>query len=104
MAAEALQQLRMALAHQVERIAQVQALDRSAGALERPVLAAGEDEGRPVQPVLEARGDDADHALVEVGVVDGEGGVDLAGGGERTVDQALGLLAHPRLDRRAARG
>ena len=87
------------LLDQVERVAQVQALDRPARALEGAVLAEGEDEGRPVQPVLEARGDDADHALVEVGVVDGEGGIDLAGRGHGAVDQPLGLLAHPGLDR-----
>ena len=46
---------RVALGHQVERIAQVKAGDRAARALEQPVGAAREDEGRPVQPVLQAR-------------------------------------------------
>ena len=64
-AAEAHQHAGVALGDEVERVAQVKARDRAARALQRAVGAAREDEGRPVQPVLQAAGDDADHAFVE---------------------------------------
>ena len=67
MPAKAAQHLGLTLGHQVERIAQMEARDRTARALEQPVGTAREDEGRPMQPVLQAAGDDADHALMEGG-------------------------------------
>ena len=69
MAAEAHQHAGMALADEVERVAQVKAR-RSSGPSPSAArrCAAREDEGRPVQAVLQADGDDADHALVELGV------------------------------------
>ena len=97
-AAETPQHPRVALAHQVERVAQVEAGDRTARALEQPVRAAREDEGRPVHAVLQARGDDADHALVELGVEQRQRRRRLAVGGISRSSSRLGLLAHAGLD------
>ncbi len=101
-AAEAQQHARVALGHEVERVAQVKAGDGAARALEL-VLAAGrlarrEDEGRAVQPVLQPRGDDADHALVEVGVEHAQRGRRLLAGLEQRLGQLQRLLAHAALD------
>ena len=115
MAAEAQQHAGMALGHQVERIAQVKAGDRAARAFEFVLLArrlAGrEHEGRAVQLVLDARGDDADHAFVEVGVEHADRGRRLLALVEQRVDHQHRLLAHAAFDvaalavdaRRAAR-
>jgi uncharacterized membrane protein YqhA len=68
-AAEAQQHAGVALGDQVQRVAQVKAGDRAARALEFTLLArraaGGKHEGGAVQLVLDARGDDADHAFVE---------------------------------------
>src|SRR6185369_11558644 len=98
-AAEAQQQAGLALADEVERVAQVKAFDRSPGPLQRAVAADREDEGRTMQPVLETRRDDADDALVERRVEHRERRFELAGERERAVDTGVGVLAHPRLDR-----
>jgi hypothetical protein len=66
--AEAQQQARRALGKQVEGIAQVQAGDRTARSLDLAAAAAREGKYRTVQPFLDACGDDADDALVPVGI------------------------------------
>ena len=53
----------MALGEQVQRVAQVKARDRAARSLERAIAAAREHEGRAVHALLQARRDDADHAV-----------------------------------------
>ena len=68
----------VALGDQVERVAQMEAGDRAARALEQAVAGRARRRSRPVQPVLQARGDDADHALVEVVVEDGDRGSAVA--------------------------
>ena len=74
MATKAQQHAGMALGHQIERIAQVKAGDRAARALELVGLALGaagrKHKGRAVHLVLDARGHDAHHALVKVGLED----------------------------------
>ena len=97
MAAEALQHTGLALAHQVQRVAQVEARDRAARALEQAVGAAREHEGRPVQAVLQAAGDDADHAFVEAGVEQRQRGR-RSRSPASAARSALGLLAHAGLD------
>ena len=67
-AAEADDEAGLALGHEVERVAQVQAGDGAAGALEFPFVAAREGNGRAVRALLDARGHDADDALVPVRV------------------------------------
>jgi hypothetical protein len=89
----------MPLADEVERIAQVKALDRAARSFQRAVLAEREDEARPVQAILQARGDDADDAFVERRIEDGERGLDRAAQREGAVDLRLGVLAHRRFER-----
>jgi hypothetical protein len=89
----------MPLADEVERIAQVKAVDRAARSLQRAVLAEREDEARPVQAILQARGDDADDAFVERRIEDRERGLDRAAQREGAVDLRLGVLAHRRLER-----
>ena len=102
MAAEAQQHAGVALGHQVQRIAQVKAGDRAARALELVLLArrlAGrEHEGRAVQLVLDARGDDAHHAFVEVGVEHADGGGRLLAFVEQRFHDLHRLLAHAALD------
>ncbi len=94
-AAEALQQLGMALGHQIERVAQVQAGNRAAGAFEFAFVAAGEGEGRAVQLLLDAAGEDADHALVPVRVEQRQAGAAL---GIEVFEQDVGRLAHVGFD------
>ena len=100
-AAKAQQQTRVALADQIQRVAQVEAGDRPARALQQPVLAPRQHEGGPVQPVLQPPGDDADHAFVESRVEQHQrcrrgGAVDL--GCQHRVEQHLGLPPHVGLD------
>jgi hypothetical protein len=77
-AAKTQQHAGVALGHQVQRIAQVEAGNRSPRALEFVFLArrlaGGKHEGRAVQLVLDARGHDADHAFMKVGVEHADGG------------------------------
>ena len=102
MAAEAQQHAGVALGHQVERVAQVEAGDRAARALELVLLArrlAGrEHEGRPVKLVLDARGDDADHAFVEVGVEHADRRRRLLAFLEQRFGHRQRLLAHVAFD------
>jgi hypothetical protein len=72
-AAEALQQGGMAFRHQVQCVAQVQAADRAPRAFQFAVIAGGEGDYRAVEFVLEARRQDADHALVPVGIKQAQG-------------------------------
>jgi hypothetical protein len=55
-----------------------------------------EDEGRPVQAVLQAAGDDAHHAFVELGVEQRHGGRRLVRAlfGHQVFQRRFGLLAH----------
>ena len=75
MATEFCDESRMALGYQVQRIAQMQRGDRAAGAFERAVLTSGEDDGRAMEAVLEAGGENADHALVPVRLEEAQGKV-----------------------------
>src|SRR2546426_5235217 len=64
-AAEALDQARRALGDEIEAVAQVQPGQRASGPLEQAAGGgAREADNRAVQAVLQARGEDADHALV----------------------------------------
>src|SRR5205085_12347104 len=85
--------------HEVERIAQVKAVDPAARALQRAVLAEGEDEARTVQPVLEARRDDADDTFVKRRIEHRERRLDGAAERERAIDLRLRVLAHAGLER-----
>ena len=68
MPAELADQPRVARGHGVQRIADVQARHRARRALEAAVAGVGEGDGRAVVALLQARGEDADHALVPVRV------------------------------------
>ncbi len=76
--------------------------DRAARALELVRLAVGgagrEDEGRPVEAVLDARGHDADHAFVEVGAEDADRGRRRQAVVEQRLGQQQGLVAHAAFD------
>ena len=74
-ATEADQDARFALGHQVKGIAQVQRGNRPSRTLEFAVFSACERDGRAVQLVLDARGENADHALVPGRVVDANAGI-----------------------------
>ncbi len=92
----------MALGDQVQRVAQMKAGNRAARALELVLLAgrlAGrEHEGRPVQPVLDARCDDPDHAFVEVGVEHADRRGRLLAVVDQRVDDLHRLVAHAAFD------
>ena len=66
------QHIGAALGHQVKRITQVKTGNRSARAFQLMLfagcLAGGKYKGGAVQFVLDARGHDADHAFVKVGI------------------------------------
>ncbi len=98
-AAELREQARGALGREVERVAQVEAGDRAPRALELAAGAAGEHDGRTMVAVLEPPGDDADDALMPIGVEEAErvrirlGAVDGAG-----FERGQRLFLHRRLD------
>src|SRR5689334_6373613 len=94
--AEAQQQSGLPLADEVERVAQMKAFDRATRSLQRAVAADCEDEGRPAQPVLETRRDDADDAFVKRRIEDREGRFERACQRKRALDLGLGVLAHSR--------
>ena len=93
MAAEAEQQAGGALGDEVERIAQVQAGNRAAGALDDAAFAGGKGEHRAVQLVLDARGEDADDAFVPACVEQGDAGRRVVGVERFEQDQRLFLHA-----------
>ena len=64
MATELADQLRMARGHRIERVADVKPRHGARRALEHAVAGIGESDGRAVVPLLEARGEDANDALV----------------------------------------
>jgi hypothetical protein len=100
-AAEAQQQVGVALGDQVQRVAQVQAGNRAAGALQFAGVAAREGKGRAMQLFLDAAGQDADHALVPAGIEQRQAGA-VAG-----VERRPAAVRRPRACRlrcRAARG
>jgi len=66
MAAKAHDQIGMTFGNQIERIAQMQARDRAPGTFDDVVAAFGKHDGRAMQFVFDAAGDDADHALMPV--------------------------------------
>jgi hypothetical protein len=104
--AKAQQQARRALGHQIEGVAQVQAGDRTARALDLAAVAAGKGKHRAMQFLLDARGDDADDALVPVGVEQRHRGAPAAsrqpsrqvGGRHRPWRAAQRLFLHARFD------
>ena len=100
-AAETQQQAGLALGYQVERVAQMQAGNRTARALEFAIAAAaGEGDHRTMALVFHARGEQSDHTLVPLRIEQRETGAlgDLdALHGERR------LVLHVRFDRRGAR-
>ncbi len=81
--------------HQIQRVAQVQAGDGSAGAAQQAVAGVGEDEGGPVVAFLEPRSQQPHHALVPARVEQDDAGavVDLD-----AVQQGQGLILHVRFD------
>ena len=94
-AAELVDQGRRLLRYQVERVAQVKAGDGPSGTFDPAVAARREGDGRAVELVLQARRDDADHALVPGGVEDGDG---RAVGRTELVQQRQCMLVHAGLD------
>ena len=93
---EAHQQARGPLGDEVERIAQVQAGNGAAGTLDDAAFAGREGEHRAVQPVLDARGEDADDALVPALVEQRDAGGAVVDG--HRFEQMQGLLLHVGLD------
>ncbi len=97
-AAKAQQHTRVALGHQVKRVAQVKTGNRAARTLEfvraPSGCAGGEDEAGAVQFVLQACGHDADHTLVEVRVEHHQRRRRLLAGVEHVLGQQQRLLAH----------
>jgi hypothetical protein len=86
---------RMPLGHQVQRVAQVQAGNRTAGCFQFAFVAAGEGEGRAMQLFLDAAGEDADHALVPAGVEQAQAG---AVAGIYRGQQEVRVVAHAGFD------
>jgi hypothetical protein len=101
-AAEPQQHRRVALGHQVQRVAQVEAGDGAARALQLVLLARRlarrEHEAGAVQLLLDARGHDAHHAFVELGVEQGHGGRRVLPLLEQRLGQQQRLLTHVALD------
>ncbi len=97
-AAKAQQHARVALGHQIQRVAQVEAWDGAARAFELVLLArrgAGRKHKRgAVQFVLDARGHDADHAFMKVGVEHTNGGRRFFVFVKQRFSDGKGLLAH----------
>src|SRR5882762_6212662 len=67
--AEAQEQARFALGDEIQRVAQMQAGDGPARAADLAGTGRCEGEGRPVSAILDAPGEDADHALVPARVI-----------------------------------
>src|SRR6266849_9635303 len=67
--AEAQKQARFALRDEIQRVAQMQARNRPARAADLAGTGRGEGEGRAVVAILDAPGEDADHALVPARVI-----------------------------------
>ena len=88
----------MTLGDKVQRIAQMKARNRAARSLEFVLLArrlaGGKHKGRPVQLVLDARGDDAEHAFMEFRVKNRNRRRRLFILVNHGVGRQLGLLAH----------
>ena len=97
-AAKAQQHIGVAFGEQIQRIAQMKTGDRAARALELMRLAlglaGGKHKGGAVQPVFDARGDDADHAFVKFGVKHADGRRGAAAVLAQPLGQGKGLLAH----------
>src|SRR5712691_4530918 len=93
---EAQQQPGHALGDEIQRVAQMQARDRAARALDFAGRASRKRESRAVVAVLDAAGEDPDHALVPGRVVEADA-ARLADGELR--QELLGLEPHVRLDR-----
>ena len=84
-------------AHIGQCIADVEPLDGAGGTLELPwcrVAGVRKGDGRPVEALAHAAGDDADHALMPTGVIDADRAAALLGGRH----QRLGVLRHHLLD------
>ena len=90
------------LGHQIKRVAQMKAGNRSARTFQFMLfagcLAGGENESRAVQPVFDARGHDADHAFVKVGTKNCNRRRRRFIAADHRVGGELRLLAHARLD------
>jgi hypothetical protein len=84
-----------AAVHQIQGVAQVQAGDGAAGAAQQAVAGVGEDEGGAVVAFLQARGQQAHHALVPARVEQDDAG---AVGDLDAVQQGQGLVLHFRFD------
>src|SRR6266704_5011604 len=85
-----------ALGDEIERVAQMQARDRAARALDFAGRALRKREGRAMVAVLDAAGEDPDHALVPGRIVETDA-ARLADGELR--EELIGLEPHVRLDR-----
>src|SRR6266513_4674481 len=96
MSAEAQEQVRFALRDEIERVAQVQTRNRAAGAADLAGTGGSKGEGRTVMAILDAPGEDADHALVPGRVVEADAGA-LAHRELR--HQLIGLRLHVGFDR-----
>ena len=90
------QQPGSALGDEIQRVAQMQAGDGAARALDFAGRAGGEREGRAVVAVLHAPGEDPDDTLVPGRVVEADA-ARLADGELR--EELVGLQPHVRLDR-----
>ena len=64
MAAELLDETRVARRDRVEHVANIDAGDRARRAAQRSALGARESDHRPMQPILDAPGDEPDDALM----------------------------------------
>ena len=86
-------QRRMAFADQVQRVAQMQCGDGAPGAFQLPVVRAREGDRRAMEFILEARREDADHALVPGFVEQYQ-----AGRFDRLRTGTMVRMAHPAID------
>ena len=80
-AAEAAHHVRRLLRHEVQRVAQVHAFDRAAGTAQLRLAGARERDGRAMELLLHARGDQSDDTLVPVLVEQADGACRLDGVG-----------------------
>ena len=71
--AEFQNQIGMAFGHQIQSVAQVQVGNGAARTAHFAVVRRSEHDGRAVEAVFEAAGDDADHALMKVVAVGDQG-------------------------------
>ena len=104
-ATKTLHQTIVALAHEVQRVAQMKARNRATRALQHAICTARKNESGSVQTVFDPPGHDAHHAFMKAGVKKRDGRrqqrCQAVRGGHQRVECGLGHIAHVLLDHAA---